>query len=133
MGDEIKEFGGWIVAIITIVSTFVYNNRKVQVDESALVLGQWRALVENHQGQIAVMAKEITDLRERLGKAEMRIRDLEDENAGLKRAIAQNSQSAVYNLTKVATQDKSNALDIADLQSRLDEAGHNSERKGDST
>lgn len=118
-GQLLGYLGGPIVAALV---TWWVAKRKTDVDESALILGKWKELVEQHQTDIrgirdefAAYKKsaleefeaykrtaiaEIGDLRTRLGKAEQRIVEqdreilaLKEENAGLRRAIAQNSQS----------------------------------------
>jgi cell shape-determining protein MreC len=95
---------GFIGGTITVLFGFWTQRRKSDIDESALVLGKWKELVDQHQQAIKDIREEfseykrtalfeIAELRERLAEAENRIRELETENAGLKRAIAQNSQS----------------------------------------
>lgn len=98
---------GWVVAIVAPLLVFLATNRKTDVDESAMILGKWKELVEAHEKAIAAVREEfatyrksaleeIADLRTRLSAAERRIGELETENAGLKRAIAQNSQSTAH-------------------------------------
>jgi hypothetical protein len=111
VGEWLEQWGGWIVSGLTILGTFIYNSRRVEVDESAMVLGKWKELVEAHQSQIGSLKAEIAELRERLMKTEARIRELEEINssqkiayeqqiAGLQRQIAQNSRAAVHALHK---------------------------------
>lgn len=120
-----KTLGGVLATLTTLVLGLLMwrvQAHKGQVDESATVLKAWKEMVDAHQIQLTNMREEfasykkgaleefasykkssleeITSLRDRLGKAEARIRDLEEENAGLKRAIAQNSQSAVWALDR---------------------------------
>lgn len=108
-GNAFAQWGGWVIGVLTLAVTFLANRRKGQIDESALVLGKWKELVDQHQLAIKDIREEFADykrtamaeiaeLRERLGKAEHRIVELELENAGLKRAIAQNSQSTAQML-----------------------------------
>lgn len=103
-GSALTQWGGWVIGALTLFVTFLANRQKGQIDESALVLGKWKELVDQHQQAIKDIREEfaeykrtalfeIAELRERLAEAEQRIRELETENAGLKRAIAQNSQS----------------------------------------
>jgi len=98
---------GWAAAGVGPYLTWRLNSRKADVDESALILGKWKELVEAHEKAIAAVREEfsayratalteITDLRSRLTAAERRITELETENAGLKRSIAQNSQSTAH-------------------------------------
>lgn len=139
MNDTIVQFGGWIVAIVVAVITAAVQWRKGSVDESALVLGKWKDLVDAHQSQIGTLNAEIESLRKRLAanevefsqyrrETEKRMRSLEDENAGLRRMIAQNSQSAAWAIGNVKRAGTENAADMADLTARMDEAGHNSDR-----
>lgn len=123
----VEQYGGWLVGLLTVLGTIFYNSRKVQVDESALVLGKWKDLVEAHQSQISTLNAELTALRERLLKAEERIRQLEDENAGLRRSIIQNSQSAVVELGKVKRRNDATKADLDDLAGRFNDVGHNSD------
>lgn len=98
---------GWIGAFIGPFLVYLSTRRRTDVDESTMVLAAWKNLVEQHQSDIkgirdefaaykASALAEITDLRDRLRNAESRITELETENAGLKRAIAQNSRSSAY-------------------------------------
>lgn len=110
MSDAVDAVGGWgavtgwIAAIIGPITVWLATNRKTDVDESAVILGKWKELVEAHEKAIASVREEfstyrasaiqeIADLRKRLVAAENEIAELKTENAGLKRAIAQNSQS----------------------------------------
>lgn len=105
---------GYLIAIVTVVITFLVNWRKGRVDESALILGKWKDLVDAHEAQIKRLNEDFDAHREE-ARAEGRRRDeriallerengalkvkiaaLEDENAGLKRMIAQNSQSTAH-------------------------------------
>lgn len=118
--DSPSSWIGYALAVITAATVWYRDRRKNDIDESALVLGKWKELVEQHQSDIRAIKEEFAayktaataefaaykaasvaenaDLRLRLGKAENRITELETENAGLKRAIAQNSQSTAYQL-----------------------------------
>lgn len=100
--------GGWVIAVLTLFGTWVSNKRKADVDESALVLGKWKELVEQHEKTLKAANSQIGSLENRVAAAEARIAELEqlrredaaemrslrEENAGLKRTIAQHSQSA---------------------------------------
>ena len=103
--------GGWVLALLVALVSGIVQWRKGSVDETAMVLGKWKELVDAHQtqievlnNQIAAQALELKDVRERLVKAEQRIRELEEENAGLKRAVIQNSQSAALRLGRTFEQ-----------------------------
>lgn len=98
---------GWVMAIVAPLLVFWATNRKTDVDESAMILGKWKELVEAHENAIKAVREEfsayrttaiaeIADLRTRLVSAERRITELETENAGLKRSIAQNSRSTAH-------------------------------------
>jgi len=128
MPEGIGGWAGWIVAALVAVFTFVSNMRKTDVDQSAIILGKWKELVEQHEKTLATLNREIDSLRERLVAAESglvaankRITELETENAALKRAIAQNSQSTAVLL-------KPNRA-IDDDAAKLERAGDNI-RKG---
>lgn len=129
MTDQITTFGGWAVALVTALITAILQWRKGNVDMTAQVMSEWKKLIDAHQAQISSMNTEIVALRERLLKAENRIAELEAENSGLKRLIAQNSQSTAWQLSR-ATKAKSKALpeddDMKEQIEKLDRAGHNS-------
>lgn len=108
--------GGWAIALILGLFTLVTQLRKSKVDESALILGKWQELVATHERQLTSMRVEVDDLRSRLNAAERRIIELETENAGLKRAIAQNSRSAAVFLGPAATGQGHNSLGAEDEQ-----------------
>ena len=148
VGDLFSQFGGWLVGFMAVVGTIIYNSRKVQIDESTLVLGQWKNLVDTHQVEIRQLKEEfgiykrdamqeIASLRKRLGEVEQafanykleaaqHIADRDLEIAGLKRAIAQNSQSTAYHFRRSAGQ----GAEDTDAVQRLDQAGDNSIPKG---
>lgn len=99
--DAVISAGGWIVALATVLISAVVQWRKGSVDETGMVLGKWKELVDAHQSQISTLHQRIEQLlrenmefRDRLDAAEKRIRELEQENTGLRRAIIQNSRSA---------------------------------------
>lgn len=94
---------GWLIAFVTIITTYLVNRRKVRVDESALVLDEWKKLydahekriegyehkIEGYEKQIELItsefalyrkqaASESRDLRTRLTGAEKRIGHLEE-------------------------------------------------------
>lgn len=132
VGDLISQYGGWLAGFIAVIGTIIYNRRKVQIDESALVLGKWKELVEAHQTQISTMNAELESLRKRVREidnafseyrrvTEKRIADLESENAGLKRAIAQNSQSAAYQLGRRTSPPERGNRTAKDILRELDE------------
>lgn len=135
MGDTLQNWIGVLIAFLTVAGTILYNSRKVKVDESAMVLGKWKELVEAHQSQIGSMAEEIKGLRTRVRELEEafaaykidaaeKLAAKDAEIAGLKRAIAQNSQSTAYQLGRHGSgvQDDRDSETIA----ALDRAGHNS-------
>jgi len=137
--EHVPAWSGYVVAFLTAVTGIYFNKRKGDIDESTMVLGAWKNLVEQHQTDIkslkedfaaykrastdefaaykATAIAEIADLRQRLAKAEGRIGELETENTGLKRAIAQNSQSTAYQLGRNRSDDE--------MVDKLDRAGHN--------
>lgn len=137
-GTWIGIIGGWLVALGTIFFNWRASSRKTGVDESALILGKWKDLVDTHERRIKEMTaefdryKKTTDetidrLQTRVGELERKsanddktIRSLQDENAGLRRQIAQNSQSTAYQLKRIAGDDP-----IDELTEKLDRAGHN--------
>lgn len=98
---------GYVVGIGGPLGMYITSRRKTDVDESAMILGKWKELVEAHEKAIQAVREEfavyrksaleeIADLRTRLVAAEREIIELKAENAGLKRSIAQNSQSAAH-------------------------------------
>lgn len=109
----IVTFGGWALALLVALVGAAVQWRKGSVDESALVLGKWKELVDTHQKQIGLMqgridtlTSENTDLRARLDKAEKRIREQDEEIDGLKRRFLQNSSSTVLRIDKAKDEGK---------------------------
>jgi chromosome segregation ATPase len=71
-------WAGWIIAALTILTAFIVNWRKGKIDQSALVLGEWKKLYDAHEKRVEALTAEISGLRERLTEAESRIRHLEE-------------------------------------------------------
>lgn len=100
---------GWATAVVGPIFVFLTTRRKTDVDESAVILGKWKELVEAHETAIKRLtedfARERTRWQSENDRLQHRVTELETENArlkdditGLKRAIAQNSQSAAFQL-----------------------------------
>lgn len=137
--DTLAKFGGWIVAVMTALAAIWGQKRKADVDESALVLGKWKELVERHEADIKAVREEfagykrdamaeLTAVRERLAGAERRIAEQDEQIAGLKReneqlkrTIAQNARSTATLLGDATPVPE----EMADMLARLDRAGHN--------
>lgn len=103
--------GGVLATLIGVFVTGRLQSRKTDVDESAIVLGKWKELVETHERQLAKALAEIDAVRKRVLDLETenttlkrRVSELESENAGLKRAIAQNSQSTAFQLGRITAE-----------------------------
>lgn len=77
-GGLFAAIGGWVVALLIALFTFIAQWRKGGVDETAVVLGKWKELVEAHQTQLASLKDEIVELR-------ARVADLEDSNEQLEK------------------------------------------------
>ncbi len=148
--EALPSWLGYATTALVGLGAYLQSRRKGDIDESAIVLGKWKELVEQHQSDIKVLKEEFAtyktsstaefaaykaatvaetaDLRERLIAAEKRITELETENAGLKRAIAQNSQSTAYQLgrsSKRAGAGETRMSGMQDEITKLDLAGHN--------
>jgi hypothetical protein len=145
MNPDAQMWGGWGVAIILGLFTLFTQLRKGKVDESALVLGKWKELVETHEAAIAALRGEFAaykkEASEELEALRKRLRDVEKEFAdykraaseqilcrdreieGLKRAIAQNSKSAAYQIGRIRGVPSN---EDSDTISKLDKAGDNS-------
>ena len=116
---------GSSIGLSTIFFTWLKDRRRGNIDESTLVLGKWKDLVEQHRldteqhrhdilairdefnayrvasaHEKLALTNELTVVRDRLVKAESRIGELENENVGLKRLIAQNSQSTAVRFAR---------------------------------
>lgn len=107
---------GWVAAFVAPLLVWLASRRKSDIDESAMILGKWKELVEAHEAAIKRLTEEFARERTRWqgendrlqkrvdeleaeGRAkDVKIKGLEDEVTGLKRAIAQNSQSAAFHL-----------------------------------
>lgn len=97
--------GGWVVAIVLGAFTAITQFRKSRVDESALILGSWKEMVEAHKAMVNQHDAELKELREYLRveredneKLRTRVHELEDQVAGLRRNIAQLGQSTAIQL-----------------------------------
>ncbi len=130
--EALPSWLGYATTALVALGAWWNSHRKTDIDESALVLGKWKELVDQHQTDIrgireefAVYKKtaleEIGALRLRIVELESENRSLRDEVAGLKRAIAQNSQSTAMMLGGT----RPIAPDMADELAKLDRAGHN--------
>lgn len=146
-----------MVGVVTYFFGWLQAKRKADIDESGLILGKWKELVESHQRDILDLKEEFgayrkaseieqVALRKRLSDVEAefaafrresaererlsdeRIKARDEEIAGLRRLIAQNSQSTAYQLSG-----KQNAPDaqMQESMARLDRMGDNSNPKGD--
>lgn len=62
--------GGWAVAIIIALFTFIAQMRKGGTDETAMVLAKWKELVEAHESQINGMRAELDNMRRRIHELE---------------------------------------------------------------
>ena len=146
---------GGVVATLGVIVGWFQSHKKAEIDESALVLGKWKELVEQHQSDIKDLKEEfhayrknaedeLEAVRHRLREvenefteyrrtSEKRMSELENENIGLKRAIIQNSRSTAVQLGRVDSSvakmqtDKDEAHDeINEHLRKLDQAGDNS-------
>lgn len=141
---------GAVVAVVGTLFGWFTNRQRANVDESALVLGKWKELVETHQTEIKSIKdefaayrkhaeEELSAVRQRLldvekdfsdyrRSSEKRMQELENENLGLRRMIAQNSKSVAYRIggleSKVSPEDR-------DMVEKIDKAGHNRRENGD--
>lgn len=115
---------GWALSAILGLFAVITQLRKAKVDESALVLGKWKELVETHEAAISRINDEFGRYREqanseldRLKRAyddlerkfaeyraetDEKLRTKDEQITGLLRAIAQNSKSAAHMLTRPA-------------------------------
>lgn len=62
--------GGWAVAILIALFTFIVQFRKGGVDETAMVLDKWKELVAAHEAQINGMRAELEAMRRRINELE---------------------------------------------------------------
>ena len=86
--------GGWVVAILIALFTFIAQWRRGGVDETAVVLGKWKELVETHESQITSLRQRIneledkvTELEERGRQRESSIHELQSENRALRKQL----------------------------------------------
>lgn len=114
----IVAIGGWLVAIVIAMLTFVAQWRKGGADETAVVLTKWKELVETHERQITVLKDEISSLRGRVEELETLAHDqrliierLERELAGERRNSAQQARSFKAQLKRLGHNDERGVLD----------------------
>jgi septal ring factor EnvC (AmiA/AmiB activator) len=109
--ERIPSILGWCTPLFIAVTAWFAGRRKNDIDESTVVLNQWKALLEAHKAQMSDQAvsfeKKMQDAKdeiEKLGKKiiahEERIEALEkenkvlrEENEGYRRQMLQRSQS----------------------------------------
>lgn len=110
---------GWIMAAAVAVGAWWNNRRKNDVDESALILGKWKDLVDTHEKRIKEIAdeflnykraatEELDSLRSRVRVLERKsmqddetIRGLRADKEGLQRQLAQVSRSTAAQLGRL--------------------------------
>lgn len=138
---------GWVAAVVTPSLMWLAARRKTDVDESAVILGKWKELVEAHETSIKRLTEdferdrqrsidEIKSLREEASGLRVRIRDLEAagrekdgqidalkaEVRGLRDSIIQNSRSSAQLIGKSSGIQEP---PMTEEVTRLDQAGHN--------
>lgn len=142
-----------LVGLLGVLFGWLTSRRKSHVDESALILGKWKELVDTHEGAIkrltdefasyrATAREEVEALRKRLKEVEEEfasyrkstdehLRKKDDEIRGLKRAIGQNSRSTAFRLGGLEVhREKAEEARVAkedqDALDKLNKAGDNS-------
>jgi septal ring factor EnvC (AmiA/AmiB activator) len=92
--------GGWAVAIVIALITFVAQIRKGGADETAVVLTKWKELVDAHEKQIEGLRGEMEAMRRRIHELEdtveaqaKTIRDLTSTLEGERRQAQQQAKS----------------------------------------
>lgn len=138
-----------IVAVLGWLFGSYQHRSKAKVDESSLILGKWKELVDTHQEDIKYLKEEFAAYRKRaddeIDALRKRLKDVEDEFAAfrkesdkrvrerdqeivsLKRQLSQISQSTAVQLGRrggVPKPEDSEAVE------KLDRAGHNSNGDG---
>lgn len=90
--------GGWAVAIVIGLFTFIAQMRRGGVEETAVVLGKWKELVEAHEKQIEGLNGEISRLKQRVAEleelAERQIETIKQLSADLEGERRQAQQQA---------------------------------------
>lgn len=96
-----------LVAIIGPVLTWLIARRKVAVDESAVVFQRWKdltdrmeAMAKSHTAEMEGLRNELRMEREENASLRRRVKELEDQVAGLERKMIQNSLSTVARIDK---------------------------------
>lgn len=110
--------GGWLVAIIIAMFTFIANLRRGGAEETAIVLTKWKELVEAHEKQIKVLKDEIAVLRSRVTELEelaetqkQVIEKLEKDLDGERRNAAQQARSFRAQLKRLGHNNEGGVLD----------------------
>ncbi len=142
---NLSAWAGYGIAAFTAVGAWWFNRRKTDIDESALVLGKWKELVDTHEARLRDMDStfseyrrsttlEINGLRERITTLEANAKtdaaiireqqkEIEQERrekAGLQRQLSQISQSTAVQISRLREDPG-----IDDATAKLDRAGHN--------
>lgn len=79
--------GGWVVAILIALLTAVIQLRRGGAEETAVVLGKWKELVEAHEKQIKGLNEEISALRHRVHELEELVEEQREIIKKLEKAL----------------------------------------------
>lgn len=104
----VATFGGWAVAIIIALFTFMAQWRKGGAEETAVVLTKWKELVDAHEKQISGLRKEIDIMRQRIHELEIVVEEQRKE-------ITQLTQTLEGERRQAAQQAKSFRRQLRDL------------------
>lgn len=110
--NSLATWGGWVIGALTLLVTFLANRSKGRIDESALVLGEWKKLLDAHKERIDALDERIKSLeaenkvlRGRVLALEKELHEVKgekervtEENAGLRRQLGQMAQSGLVHL-----------------------------------
>lgn len=117
--------GGWLVAILVAIFTFIAQWRKGGVEETAMVLGKWKELVEAHEHQIEGLHGQIKTLTEKVVALESAAADLRKTASGLER-VAEDRLHRIEHLERELEGAKRNLKQQAEsFAEQLKRLGHN--------
>ena len=103
MSDLLEQPATWIgaaVAAVGVAAGWFRDRKRGDIDQNTMLFAEWKKINDEYKAQIEPLQAKVDKLGERLSSAEHRIDELEDdkrkllvENDGLKRQLAQKSQS----------------------------------------
>lgn len=133
---DAKSWGGYAIAALTILFTWLreqgrqeVDGKKVEIDEAGVVIGGWKSLYEAQQSQLTALAGRVATAEKRIAELvqqhaeeiaimktqhESAIRERDRRIEGLRRQIGQNSKSTAQMLGRSGEEIASSMVRVYD-------------------